>query len=157
MADMEQSPKRQIIIELDQELAEEMFESLQEFGELAPEEGLVLSELLRKGLGRPEPEYLSAKLSTWERLCYLACCVLVGMFSVSVAGMFWSSGSLASELEHVVQWICVGVGLLGIVGAVVSMVKEKLLAGLKASAILAATAGVSWLVITTLFTACGRP
>jgi hypothetical protein len=66
---------------------------------------------------------------------------------------------LSSELEHVFQWICVGVGLLGIVGMVVSMVKEKLLAGniFKAGAILAVTAGGSWVVITTLFSACGRP
>lgn len=77
MADMEQSPKRQIIIELDQELAEEMFESLQEFGELAqvaPEGfGFLRAGLSRgRGNGRFAGGFGSRVSMGWWRRCCLA-------------------------------------------------------------------------------------
>ena len=64
---MDQSPKKHIIIELEEELAEEMFDSL-ESGELDTELGIELCAILRKGLGRPE--YQPQPLSLSERIFF---------------------------------------------------------------------------------------
>ena len=145
---VDQSPKKRITIELEQELAEEMFDNLEFSGELDTELGIELYEMLRKGLGRPE--YQPEALSLSERIFFRTLRIVVATFVVSLVVF----GSLCATVDRHdvrnIQWICVGGCVLGMVGMVVAAVTHKQLTGFKASAVLAVVAGMAWVIVTII-------
>jgi hypothetical protein len=144
---VDQSPKKHIIIELEQELAEEMFDSL-ESGELDAELGIELCEMLRKGLRRPE--YQPQTLSLSERIFFRILRIVVVTLVISLL-VFWSLCATGERHDvRNIQWICVGGCVLGMVGMVVAAVTHKQFAGLKASAVLVGGAGLAWVLVTCL-------
>ena len=142
---MDQSPKKNIIIELEEELAEEMFDSL-ESGELDTELGIELCEILRKGLGRPE--YQPQPLSLSERIFFRILRIVVVTLVLSLVLFGSLCATVARHDVRYIQWICVWGCVLGMVGMIVAAVTHKQLAGFKASAVLAAGAGFAWVVVS---------
>src|SRR5260370_32806472 len=98
-------PKSTFIIELEQELAEEMFDSL-ESGELDTELGNELCEILRKGLRRPE--YQPPILSLSERIFFRIVRIVVVTLVISLVVFGTLCATVDQHDVRNIQRICVG-------------------------------------------------
>jgi hypothetical protein len=74
-------------------------------------------------------------------------------FAVLAAGLNQALGTAGGIIQAIALVAVFG----GIIGAVVSALSEKHLAGVKTSLVIAAIGGLAWLIATSFFAAGGAP